>query len=146
MEKVDKQRRKMKNPSSYLIPFMTLVLVTPGILIVTGTSAIAQLSDCQKAVTQAQLNQCAAINAKTADQKLNDAYKKVLAIYKGKPQAKLLVAAEEAWIKYRDTSCAFSRSRVEGGSIMPMVYLNCLERLTKERTQELERYQKEGYF
>jgi uncharacterized protein YecT (DUF1311 family) len=113
---------------------------------VTGTSAIAQFSDCQKAVTQAQLNQCAAINAKTADQKLNDAYKKVLAIYKGKPQAKLLVAAEEAWIKYRDASCAFSRSRVEGGSIMPMVYLNCLERLTKERTQELERYQKEGSF
>ncbi|OSO89680.1 hypothetical protein B7O87_10995 [Cylindrospermopsis raciborskii CENA303] len=24
-------------------------------------------------------------------------------------QAKLLVAAEEAWIKYRDASCAFSR-------------------------------------
>ncbi|WP_254777779.1 lysozyme inhibitor LprI family protein [Cylindrospermopsis raciborskii] len=125
---------------------MTLLLGNSALLIGTGTSAIAQFSDCQKAVTQAQLNQCAAINAKTADQKLNDAYNKVLAIYKGKRQAKLLVAAEEAWIKYRDASCAFSRSRVEGGSIMPMVYLNCLERLTKERTQELEIYQKEGSF
>ncbi|MCZ2207950.1 lysozyme inhibitor LprI family protein [Cylindrospermopsis raciborskii] len=136
----------MKNPSSYLILVMTLLLGNSALLIGTGTSAIAQFSDCQKAVTQAQLNQCAAINAKTADQKLNDAYNKVLAIYKGKRQAKLLVAAEEAWIKYRDASCAFSRSRVEGGSIMPMVYLNCLERLTKERTQELEIYQKEGSF
>ncbi|NLQ04450.1 lysozyme inhibitor LprI family protein [Cylindrospermopsis raciborskii] len=136
----------MKNSSSYLILVMTLLLGNSALLIGTGTSAIAQFSDCQKAVTQAQLNQCAAINAKTADQKLNDAYNKVLAIYKGKRQAKLLVAAEEAWIKYRDASCAFSRSRVEGGSIMPMVYLNCLERLTKERTQELEIYQKEGSF
>ncbi|OPH11436.1 lysozyme inhibitor LprI family protein [Cylindrospermopsis raciborskii] len=136
----------MKNPSSYLILVMTLLLGNSALLIGTGTSAIAQFSDCQKAVTQAQLNQCAAINAKTADQKLNDAYNKVLAIYKGKRQAKLLIAAEEAWIKYRDASCAFSRSRVEGGSIMPMVYLNCLERLTKERTQELEIYQKEGSF
>jgi uncharacterized protein YecT (DUF1311 family) len=105
---------------------------------------IAQQSDCQKAATQLELNRCAALNAKAADRKLNQVYQQVQARYQDSQQTPLLVTAEVAWIKYRDASCTFSERRYAGGSIAPMIYSNCIERLTRQRTQELESYLQEG--
>jgi uncharacterized protein YecT (DUF1311 family) len=100
--------------------------------------AVAQPLNCQKANTQLELNQC-------ADRKLNQVYQQVRAKYRGE-QETLLLNAEEAWVKFRDASCAFSRNRFAGGSIAPMVYSNCLTNLTKQQTQELKSYLQEGNF
>ena len=108
--------------------------------------AVAQKLNCQKPITQLEMNQCANINAKAADRKLNQVYQQVRTKYQGTEQRKLLSDAEEAWIKFRDTSCTFSKSRVAGGSIAPLVYSNCLTNLTKQRTQTLESYLQEGNF
>lgn len=107
--------------------------------------AVAQPLNCQKANTQLELNQCADLSAKAADRKLNQVYQQVRAKYRGE-QETLLLNAEEAWVKFRDASCAFSRSRFAGGSIAPMVYSNCLTNLTKQQTQELKSYLQEGNF
>ena len=105
----------------------------------------AQNLNCQKAQTQSELNQCADLIARDADQKLNQVYQQ-LRKNRGTELDTLLVESEKAWIKYRDASCAFSRKRVAGGSIAPMVSSNCIARLTEQRTQELEGYLKEGNF
>lgn len=106
--------------------------------------AIAQQPNCQNE-TQMALNQCAALNAEAADRRLNQVYQQVQAKYQESQLSKLLTDAEAAWIKYRDASCKFSESRFAGGSIVPMVYSNCLEKLAKQRTQELESYLRDGY-
>ncbi len=119
-----------------------------GITVMIGFSpsdAVAQPLNCQKAQTQLELNQCASLSAGEADRQLNQVYQR-LRKNRGTQLDLQLVNAEEAWIKYRDASCAFSRSRFAGGSIAPMVYSNCMARLTKQQIQELEGYLQEGNF
>ena len=48
-----------------------------------------------------------------------------------------LVAAEKAWIAFRDGECAFEASLTEGGSIHPFIVAQCLESVTRRRTEEL---------
>ncbi|MEE3719906.1 lysozyme inhibitor LprI family protein [Tumidithrix elongata RA019] len=60
--------------------------------------------------------------------------------YRNTNNAERLVDAQLAWISFRDRNCKFASERFQGGSIAPMIYSNCIERLTKQRTDELERY------
>lgn len=86
------------------------------------------------------MNDCAARLAETADQDLNDVYQTVRDKYKDTPQGDRLVDAQLAWIAFRDANCQFASSRFEGGSIAPLIYSNCVERMTKQRTAELKAY------
>ena len=51
-----------------------------------------------------------------------------------------LISAQQAWIKFRDSSCEFERSAYEGGSMAPMIYGFCLADVTEQRTKDLQRY------
>ncbi|MFL0606782.1 MULTISPECIES: lysozyme inhibitor LprI family protein [Cylindrospermopsis] len=136
----------MKKPFIYIIMIVTGMLGSSALLLEPKLTAIAQSPNCVNRITQYDMNLCASLDAKVADGKLNQIYKQVRVRYNANPEAKLLIDAQKAWIKYRDASCAFSRGRFQGGSIVPMVYHGCLERLTKERTKELESYLQEGSF
>ncbi len=57
-----------------------------------------------------------------------------------KTRQQKLIAAQLAWIKFRDASCEFETSAYEGGSIAPAIYSACLEETTKQRTQQLREY------
>ncbi|BCL35563.1 lysozyme inhibitor LprI family protein [Nostoc sp. MS1] len=100
---------------------------------------VAQKLNCNLPQTQLEINRCSQLAYENADKKLNQAYKQLLPKLK-RPRQQKLIAAQQAWIKFRDTSCEFERSGYEGGSIAPSVYLNCLEKLTKQRTQQLQEY------
>jgi uncharacterized protein YecT (DUF1311 family) len=104
--------------------------------------ASAQPSDCQNPTVQAEMNRCASLDAEAADRKLNQIYKQLRSKYKGTKKEKLLIDAQLAWIKFRDTNCAFALSKYEGGSIASMMGSNCLKRTTEQRTEELESYLK----
>lgn len=80
--------------------------------------------------TQVEMSACAAAAAKAADTRLNAAYARLQLT----PELK---SAERAWIAFRDAQCAYEASVYEGGSIQPMTYSLCLERVTKARTAEL---------
>jgi len=80
--------------------------------------------------TQMELNQCAANDYRAADRDLNAYYSKL-------EKTKELVAAERAWIAYRDAECAYQAKAVEGGSMAPMVHASCLTELTKQRLKQL---------
>ena len=98
--------------------------------------------------TQSGLNACAGAAFKRADDALNKAYRVIVGRLKSDAgTTKLLVEAQKAWIGWRDAECRFSSSSVAQGSIYPLIYAQCLETLTIERTRTLNSYLKceEGY-
>lgn len=82
--------------------------------------------------TQMEMNDCAAQAYDQADRRLSQAYKRL-------ERTPELVAAERAWITFRDAECKFEAHAVEGGSMQPMVYANCLQSLTEDRIKQLEK-------
>jgi uncharacterized protein YecT (DUF1311 family) len=93
---------------------------------------------CASAQTQSDLDVCWMNQAKQADVELNGTYKKVglglkaLGVNPGD-----LVPVQLAWISARDKTCAFEESLNQGGSIAPMVNSECVDRMTRARTQRL---------
>jgi len=92
--------------------------------------------NCQSPLTQADINTCAAITAKEADQALNQAYQQLKARLSPQQDA-LLVAAQIAWIRFRDAHCALERSFEAGGSLSTTRHLECVRRLSSAREKEL---------
>ena len=76
------------------------------------------------------MNQCAAQQHAAADKELNALYQQITTRLKGNPDSKkLLVGAQRSWIAFRDAECKFSASGVEGGSVYPLIYSNCVTRI-----------------
>ena len=80
--------------------------------------------------TQMEMNSCAANDYSRADDELNATWRKL-------PKSTQLLAAQRAWIAYRDAECSFRKAQFEGGSIAPLIFSSCLSELTKERTKIL---------
>ena len=113
-----------------------------SICLALGAVPAAHAYDCADQ-TQPGLDVCADAAFKKADAGLNGAYKDILKRLKDdSAKTKLLVTAQKAWLSFRDAECAFSAAGVTGGSIYPMVVSLCLERVTKERTEDLSVYLK----
>jgi len=101
----------------------------------------AHAEDCQNAASQRELNNCAHAAYEKSDAELNALYKQVTGRLKGDAdQTKLLVAAQRAWIAFRDAECAFVSAPTTGGSINPMVQANCRDRITSARVNDLKSY------
>ncbi|MBI6950723.1 lysozyme inhibitor LprI family protein [Pseudomonas koreensis] len=97
--------------------------------------------DCANASDQATMNQCAGQEFKSTDKELNAVYQQITGRLKDNPdRKKLLVGAQRAWIGFRDAECKFSASGVEGGSVYPLIYSNCLTTVTKARIEALKQY------
>ena len=117
-------------------------MATPGIASPTSAATnlqLAQRPNCNNPQTQSQMNICASIAYQNADRKLNQVYRQLLPKLSAARKQKL-IAAQQAWIKFRDSSCEFERSAFEGGSIAPMIYGFCLADVTEQRTKDLQRY------
>lgn len=95
-------------------------------------------AECTNPQTQTAMNTCAQAEYDQADAKLNNAYQEVKASV-GAQKADQLIAAEQAWLTFRDAYCDFVQAQYAGGSIQPTVYYGCLTQLTTDRTAELQR-------
>ena len=49
-----------------------------------------------------------------------------------------LRAAERLWLGYRKSNCDTEASIYEGGTIQPLIQLQCMARVTRERADELK--------
>jgi uncharacterized protein YecT (DUF1311 family) len=99
--------------------------------------------DCDNAADQATMNQCAAQQNKAADKELNALYQQITTRLKSNPDGKkLLIGAQRSWIAFRNAECKFSASSVEGGSVYPLIYSNCVTGLTKARVETFKNYLK----
>ncbi|MEH2276093.1 MAG: lysozyme inhibitor LprI family protein [Nostoc sp.] len=122
--------------SSLDTPTMTIAGTTPDL-----PMRLVQRLNCNNPQTQAAINECRKLSYQNADKKLNQVYQQLLSTLESSRKQKL-IAAQVAWIKFRDTNCEFERSRYEGGSIAPTIYFGCLENSTRLRTQQLQEYLK----
>lgn len=92
--------------------------------------------DCKNAMAQQDMNICADRDFQAADRALNAAYRKLTAGLDAH-EKELLVAAQRAWIAFRDKECTYYASQSEGGSIYPLLYSGCLRELTNARTRQI---------
>nr|WP_234881797.1 lysozyme inhibitor LprI family protein [Agrobacterium larrymoorei] len=103
--------------------------------------------DCSNPQTQFDLNQCAGVDYDKADKELNAEYQKLRKLLadrdkdadentKGAVEA--LVAAQRAWVAFRDANCKLSGFQARGGSMEPMIVASCLADMTREQTEELK--------
>ncbi len=127
-----------------LIPALILSVLAPLSISLMSTQpeVLAQQQpkiNCSKAVTTPELKYCSLLFYQAADKKLNQAYRRVITNLKGE-QKQLLVNGQLAWIKFRDNNCDFEVYASRGGTGYEIFRNGCLERLTKQRTQDLENY------
>jgi uncharacterized protein YecT (DUF1311 family) len=115
-----------------------VILLSAAVLTVLSS---AHAEDCQNAVSQREMNNCANAAYDKSDAELNAVYKQVTSRLKGDAkQASLLVTAQRAWIAFRDAECDFVSSPTTGGSINTMVQANCRDRVTSARVNDLKSY------
>ncbi len=116
-----------------LVLFLILLLVVP--------ISTARADDCESPLDQPTMNECADRAYKETDAKLNALYKQIKErLQSDSDTIQLLIAAQRAWLTYRDTECKFSTSSVSGGSVYPSIYADCADRLTKERVEDFKAY------
>ena len=104
------------------------------------SAPVYKTQDCNKAVTQMDLNQCAGANYQSADDTLNALYKQVMLWLPDQAAKDRLRDSERAWIKHRDKVCADEVGpQADGGSIWLMEMSNCLEKQTALRLRVLQK-------
>ncbi len=121
------------------------------ILLTLLAVAQAQTIDCDNAVTQSAMTQCAQQSFAKADALLNAEYRQTMAIMRkldAEPgshpagdtrpgYAAALTEAQRAWIAFRDAHCRTMGYQMRGGSAEPMLVWGCRETLTRDRTEQL---------
>lgn len=117
------------------------------LLLAAGPVAADEAVNCTDPQTQMDMNICSSEDYKAADSALNAAYRKAMAAMKetdtylpedSRGAADALLAAQRAWLTYRDKACASESFLVKGGSMEPMIVSECMTRITKERTAALD--------
>jgi uncharacterized protein YecT (DUF1311 family) len=121
------------------------------LLTLLAAAAQTQAIDCDNAVSQMAMTQCAQKSFAEADALLNAEYKRTMAVmrkFDAEPgshpsgdtrpgYAAALTEAQRAWIAFRDAHCRTMRYQMRGGSAEPMLVWGCRETLTRDRTEQL---------
>lgn len=107
------------------------------------------LADCANQTTQTDMNICSFQDFSAADAALNRLWADVSAKAKtddrysatygapGKQHARLL-AAQRAWLRFRDAECLYQNGPPEGGgTIWSLLQSSCLKSLTEARIAQL---------
>jgi uncharacterized protein YecT (DUF1311 family) len=102
--------------------------------------------DCAEPTTQSDMNSCAALDYEAADKDLNKAYQQVRKKMgdwdkstddDSKGAVEALVAAQRAWVEFRDANCEATGFQARGGSMEPMLVSSCLADMSTKRAAEL---------
>lgn len=92
---------------------------------------------CQNTSSRHYIIECLYKEAKESDRRLNEAYQQVSSSLNAKERSEL-IKVQNTWIKYRDETCEPFRNHFKYGRESVIQYWGCIERLTKQRTAELE--------
>lgn len=131
------------------------IVTVAAMLLFSGTMATPASAqqpkaiDCTNAVNQMEMGYCAEKDFQAADSKLNEYWKpaRQAAIARDqelqgddKGAEKALLAAQRAWIAYRDATCVAEGFAMRDGSAEDMTVSMCKTRLTQQRTKDLKAY------
>ncbi len=92
------------------------------------------------AQTQMEMNQQAYKDYLKADAEMTNIYKKVQKKLITPKEQKLLLDAQRAWIKFKEVQCKSAAESYDGGSVQPIIYSGCLQKLSEEKTKHLNEY------
>jgi uncharacterized protein YecT (DUF1311 family) len=109
---------------------------------------------CPEAKSQADLNECYANLYQSADTQLNATYNNIVGFMKknllvaqhdnnsallthNQTSLTKLLAAQRAWLAYRDANCDSVKFQYDGGSIQPMIWAQCMADTTQQRLTTL---------
>lgn len=124
-------------------------MILAFLLLLAATTQDPEI-DCENAMAQQELNICAYRDYEQADAALNAQWKLTEAAMKAQDAGldrsydkrpgyyDTLLAAQKAWLIYRDRHCEAEGYAMRGGSAEPMVNSGCLATLTRARTAELQ--------
>jgi uncharacterized protein YecT (DUF1311 family) len=111
---------------------------------------LAAAASCANATTQTDMNACAGADAIQADARINRQWSVTYGVMKerdaddrsrggGPGYAAALLAAQRAWLQYREKQCVVEGLEYSGGSMQSMVMSSCRTQLTNDRTKQLAR-------
>lgn len=125
-----------------MIALILLVLLAPA--------AGSQDWDCTDPhnLPQQAMNYCAGLEFEAADAELNAIWPSLieqaeendaLGIDDGRPgYREALVAAQRAWIAFRDANCTYDGYQAKGGSLEPLLVATCKTAMTEQRIGDLK--------
>ncbi|HET6763362.1 MAG TPA: lysozyme inhibitor LprI family protein [Longimicrobiaceae bacterium] len=105
-------------------------------LFAVAPAAAQQHADCAAEHSTLAMRACYARATATADAELNRTYRALVASLDAGRRVKLLTA-QRAWLRYRDSHCAFMASESEGGTLEAVQRAACVVETTRARTREL---------
>jgi uncharacterized protein YecT (DUF1311 family) len=102
--------------------------------------------DCDETSVQMEMTYCAEQVFNAADKALNAQYQLTRKVTRkwdadegtNKGADEALMAAQRAWVTYRNAQCASYGYQAHGGSIEPQLIYDCQADLTTKRTEELK--------
>jgi len=115
---------------------LRLILAVIVAALAAAAQQVKEDSPCPAAVTTLDMRVCLSKALDAADSELNAAYTKIRARLDGE-DAKRLIVAQRLWVQFRDANCTASRELYAGGTLAPVVYLACLDGMTRARTKDL---------
>lgn len=126
-----------------------------ALLLAGVVPANAQPWDCSRPgdLPQQGMNHCSEQSWRAADEELNfywpyarTAMKNIDAHLpeEAPSAATTLLEAQRTWIEFRDLACEADAAPFWGGSMQPTIYYGCLERLTRQRTEDLRALAEQG--
>ena len=93
----------------------------------------ADMQECDGST--AEMVECLSRQAKIWDQRLNEAYQKLMQSVQGGQRDKLR-AAQRLWVQYRDANCAYYAAGE--GTVSRVEAAECMRSMTESRTGELD--------
>ncbi|MBE9095838.1 lysozyme inhibitor LprI family protein [Tychonema sp. LEGE 07203] len=130
---------ELKKNRSHFWSIALLAVLGTSVSAQSGRSVMAQQLNCDRPQGDVQVRACIRLRYELADERLNDVYKQLIAKL-SKEEKALLAEAQLGWIKVRDNTCEFEVYPNRGGTGYRGFLNECLERITKQRTAELEKY------
>lgn len=131
------------------IRIVSALIFSLGMVLFFNVPSHAQDINCAEPMDQRSMNICAKRGWRAADGDLNSTYKmavryaRELASFTEDDSFKphiVLRNAQRKWISFRDLACEVEGSVAHGGTMEPAIYFSCLERLTRQRTEDLRSF------
>jgi uncharacterized protein YecT (DUF1311 family) len=106
-------------------------------------SPIAQRQpNCNNPRSDIEIKECIRLRYEAADRRLNEVYKQLIAKL-SREERSLLAESQKGWIQLKENNCDFEVYGSRRGTGYRGFLNECLERMTQQRTAELEKYVRE---
>jgi uncharacterized protein YecT (DUF1311 family) len=109
-------------------------------LLLTVCAGSSFALDCKNAVSTPEINECASIEQKKVEDKLNKVYQRVIKSVDKAEAKKSLVEAQRAWVKFREADCNAVYQKWIDGTIRGVMFTGCMQNRAETRIKELEDY------